>query len=178
MNELENDISASQESEQRDELLRLQQDLADLEQAWHTSELSPNADHIVAQLESLQQKIDSNSALYHEVQRQLDELRAQEIQATEEKQSVEHVQTNPWASSQNPPGPMGHPPSEGGDIKALEQQAAATKQILATDYEHQVTDIRSENKRLPQDWFSQKILQPTVGKLLQRMSMYIKTNGR
>lgn len=172
MNELENDLSASQESELRDELSRLQQDISDIEQATKEYEQTASTDHIIVQLESLQQKIDNNSALYREVQMQLDELRAQETLATKEQQIT------PENMPKNPSGLQDAPSLSQGENILLEQQAHATKQTLASDYEHKVTEVRSANKRLPQDWFSQKILQPTVWKLLQRMSMYIKTNGR
>lgn len=174
----ENDISSSQESEQRDELLRLQQELADLEQWISEHELVPSADHIVVQLESLKQKIDTNSALYYEVQTQLDELH---MSANKEQQPTgENMQTTQLTLEK---GGGTNEESDGGLQKVpggfsqLEQQAAATKQTIATAYEHTITETRWANNRLPQDWFSQKILQPTLGKLLQRMSTYVKNSG-
>lgn len=174
----ENEIASPHESEQRDELLRLQQELADLEQWISEHELVPSADHIVVQLESLKQKIDTSSALYYEVQTQLDELRAQENYATKEQQSTEHVQIHQspsleWGWHEEP----GNFSKEPQGNRALEQQAHATKHSIATAYEHTITETRWANNRLPQDWFSQKILQPTLGKLLQRMSTYVKNSG-
>lgn len=158
--------SSREYEELRADLQRLQAEIATHESISTSAEKEP-ALAIIAGLEALQKKVDSSSELYAEIQQQLDALR-----------HTPHTETD-IINEVSPPLEGGWHEVPGGlDSTLFVQRAEANKHTIASDYEHIITEKRQTNNRLPKDRFSQKILQPTLGALLQRISTSIKNTGR
>ena len=151
----------------RADLQKLQAEIAARESTSASAENEPATLAIIAGLEALQKKVDSSSELYAEIQQQLDALR-----------HTPHTETD-IINEVSPPLEGGWHEVPGGlDSTLFVQRAEANKHTIASDYEHIITEKRQTNNRLPKDRFSQKILQPTLGALLQRISTSIKNTGR
>ncbi len=172
--EQEEQPSSTEHEELRADLQHLQAEIAAREATSLSSENEPAKLAIIAGLEALQKKVDSSSELYAEIQQQLDALRQSPRTETDIIKEV----SSP-VEGQDALGVGWHElPAGITSAQEFVQQAQANKHTIASDYEHIITEKRQTNNRLPKDRFSQKILQPTLGALLQRISSSIKNTGR
>lgn len=135
--------------------------------------------NITAQLDALYARALGNATLQAEIQAQREAL-----------VPVEHVQETINAAQQNTENSAAQevmPPAAVTPTETLLTpktpselllQAQTTKAVIAEQYAGTVTQERQENNRLPADRVSQKLLKPTLGRLLQRASTKIKQSGR